>query len=674
MKITKLITALISAMMIAASANADVRPFRIFASHMVLQQKSQCPIWGTADPGESVTVKCSWGVQTQATANSDGKWDVTVTTPSYGGPYTITFTGHNSITISNVMIGDVFLACGDSNMEQPLMGIGNDSIQGGYYELQHLGENPNIRFFGVRSKASFLSEEDCEAIWYQDTKEFMPFCSALAYLFAKQLNNKTGVPVGVITASWGGSNAESWISEDYLARIPNYQDKLSQYHEGVPQQATLAKWIKEHRQINQSIWDFNDEECARIGYDDSQWPSMILPTYFDLEDKMGAFDGTVWFRKWVTIPKEWQEKQLILSLGPIDDNDQTFVNGEMVGKTMESGKHDVDRIYKIFPGLVRAGRLLIAIRVKDDGSAGGITGRPGHPDIMKIYPEGEEDNNIQLSGSWKYMPTAEYYDMKLYAYDYKKLEYNNRPHITVTLNNKTIAGCYKAMLHPLMPFKIAAALWYHSESNLSYAEDYYRMLPQLAECWRDGFQNPGMKFFYWQCAPSDFREGTRSYELREAQRRSLDIINNSAMVSLLDLGRKDALRPCTKKQAAERMVNVALAQMYGKKNEISGPNYQSMEINKANNSIELTFTHTTGGLKAHGELSDFEISDNQGNYFPATAKIDGNKVIVSSPDVSKPRNVRYGWKEWIESPSLYNGAGLPASSFSTEKTITPSKK
>ncbi len=672
MKMLRLIITLISAMMIAQSATANVRPFRIFASNMVLQQKSQCPIWGTADPGESITVTCSWGVQAQAIAGANGKWEVTVTTPSYGGPYTITYTGKNTIEHNNVLIGDVFLACGDSNMQLPLMGWDNDSIVGGYEIMQHLGENENIRFFGIRDKISFLAEDDCEAIWYQNTREFMPHCSALAFIFAKKLNDQTGVPVGMITASLRSSSAESWISEEYLARIPNYEERITQYHEGVPQQSTLTKWIKGHRQIDTDKWDnFNDDECARIGYDDSQWPSMELPTYFDNDDKMGPYDGVLWFRKWVDIPAEWQEKQLILSLGPIDDNDETYVNGEKIGRTLEAGMHNVDRNYKILPGLVRNGRLLVAVRVIDNGSGGGMPGRPGNHNLLKIHPEGDEENGISLTGAWKYMPVGEFCDMNLYAYDYKNLEFNNRPKVTVTLNEKTIASCYKAMLHPIMPFKIAAALWCHSESNMDYAEDYYRMLPQLAECWREGFQSPSMKFYYWQCTPSDFKEGTKSYELREAQRRCLDIISNSAMVCLMDLGRKDGIRSQYKIEAAERMVNLVLTKMYAKKMEVSGPLYQSMEINKSSNSIELTFSNTTGGLVVKGEgLEDFEISDNNGNYYPANATIVGDKVVVSSPEVSKPRNVRYAWKNWVNSPSLFNGAGLPASSFSTEKTIS----
>jgi sialate O-acetylesterase len=418
--------------------------------------------------------------------------------------------------------------------------------------------------------------------------------------------------------------------------------------------------------------EFNDEECAKLSYDDSKWKEMRLPSYYDNQENIGTYDGVVWFRRKVTIPDEWQGKKLILSLGPIDDMDAAFVNGEKVGETMQSGYWNQERKYTILPGLIRAGEMLIAVRMLDNGNGGGIYGRA---DLMKIYPEGEENNPDQavyLAGMWKYLPTCEYLDGVLYQYDHRKCEYNSRPQVDVTLSNKTLAANYYGMLAPIAPFRMAGVIWYQGESNIGFAEQYFKLVPTLVQCWRDSFKNQGMKFYYCQIAPYEFGFGAASYEIREAQRRCMSVINGAGMVSLIDLGRKETMHPVRKKEVGERLALWPLNDLYGKKCETSGPDFHSMVINK--NKIELSFTHAESGLVAKGgRLSGFEIGDSRGNFLPADAEISGDKVIVQCPEIPKPKNVRYCWKNYVRTASLYNGAGLPASSFSTEKRITPKK-
>ena len=418
---------------------------------------------------------------------------------------------------------------------------------------------------------------------------------------------------------------------------------------------------------------FNDEECAKLSFDDSQWQEMRLPCYYDNPENIGNYDGVVWFRRKVNIPAEWQGKQLVLSLGPIDDMDAAFVNGEKVGETMESGYWNMERKYIIQPGLVRAGEMLIAVRMLDNGNGGGIYGRA---DLMKIYPEGEEnnpENAVYIAGFWKYLPTCEYLDEVLYQYDHKTHEYYSRPQVDVTLSNKTLAANYYGMLCPLMPFKVAGVIWYQGESNIGHAEEYYKLFPTLVQCWRDAFKNQGMIFYYCQIAPFEFGFASPSYEIREAQRRCMKQMNGVGMVSLLDIGRKETMHPVRKREVGERLALWALNDLYGKKCETSGPDFHSMVINK--NTIELTFDHAESGLVAKGgRLSGFEIGDSRGNFLPAEAEISGDKVIVQCPEIPKPKNVRYCWQNYIRTASLFNGAGLPASSFTTEKRITPKKQ
>ncbi len=663
------------------TADANVRLPHIFGDHMMLQQQSTCPIWGWASPGEKITIKGSWGSETITEANSDGKWDARITTKKFGGPYTITISGNNTIVINDVLIGEVWLASGQSNMEIPMMGWQpQDTILGAFKDMQN-ANNDNIRFINVKQQAGFEPREDFEGNWNAINPQTVTFCSAIGYYYAQKINSETGIPIGIINASWAGCNAESWVDIEYLKLLPEFKDKIAEYMTSLPLQINLHNWIRKHPVVqpgdnldNQfSAMKFNDEECAKLSFDDSKWEEMRLPCYYDNPENIGNYDGVVWFRRKVNIPADWQGKQLVLSLGPIDDMDAAFVNGEKVGETMESGYWNMERKYIIQPGLVRAGEMLIAIRMLDNGNGGGIYGRA---DLMKIYPEGEENNPqnaVYIAGFWKYLPTCEYLDDILYQYDHKTREYYSRPKVDVTLSNKTLAANYYGMLKPLIPFKVAGVIWYQGESNIGHAEEYYKLFPTLVQCWRDAFKNQGMKFYYCQIAPFEFGFASPSYELREAQRRCMKQMNGVGMVSLIDIGRKETMHPVRKREVGERLALWALNDLYDKKCETSGPDFHSMVINK--NTIELYFEHAESGLVAKGgRLSGFEISDARGNFLPAEATISGDKVIVQCPEIPKPKNVRYCWQNYVRTASLFNGAGLPASSFTTEKRITPKKQ
>lgn len=661
-------------------SEANIKLPHLIASHMVLQQKSQCPLWGWGEPGEKVTIKGSWGAEATATTNDNGKWETSITTPSYGGPYTMSFSGKNTITISDVMIGEVWLASGQSNMEITMEGWPPDDTVKGAYQAILNSTNPNIRYHNIQQKASFYDMEDANGWWNPMDTKTTKFCSAIAYFFAKKIYDETKIPIGIINASWGGSDAESWIELDYLKNVSSLKERIAQYEQSVPLQKKLTDWIKSHHKLQYTNqWKkyetmiFNDEEIAKINYDDSKWPVIRIPSYIDNPEYIGAYDGMIWFRNTVTIPEEWVGKKLMLSLGPIDDMDVVYINGEKIGENFKAAQWNVNRTYEIQPGLVRAGDMVIAIRLIDTGNSGGIYGSPNQ---LKIYPEGMEndtENAIYIAGHWKYLPTGEFVDEELYQYDHKTLEYFNRPQVDVTLSPKTLASTYRGMIKPLIPFRIAGVIWYQGESNVRRSAEYMELLPLMVKNWRDKFQNQDIKFYYCQLAPFDYSDGSPSYELREAQRRCMKLIPSSGMAVLLDAGKKESLHPAYKQEAGERLALWALNDVYGKSCETSGPIYESMII--ANGHIELTFSHIGKGLVAKGgKLTDFEISDSRGNFHPANAVISGDKIIVSSPDVTSPKNVRYCWKNYVNKVSLYNADGLPASSFSTEKKFIAKKQ
>lgn len=670
-KIYFVLAALLSTVL---TASAEIKLPHIFASNMVLQQLSECPIWGYANPGENVYVTASWGVGGSTFADNTGKWKVMLKTPIHGGPYSIDIHGTNHIKLENVLIGEVWLATGRANVEIPVGGWGRgDTITGSAQAIENC-DNDNIRIMTILSNQSFLEEADASGWWASMNKNNTPHVSAFAYFFAKKIYEETGIPVGIVVAGVGGSCIESWVAKDYLKKIPSFKQRMSDFDGYLPMQTKLNNWIKEHSKIVPSDdWQtrfktmkFSDYDCAKLSYDDAKWNTMRLPCYYDDSKNMGVYDGIVWFRKWVDIPGDWVGKKLKISLGPIDDMDECYVNGELVGATLVDGKWNVKRVYDIAPGVVNSGEMLISVRLIDDGSGGGIYGNASD---MKIYPEGQEDDAIYIAGDWKYLPTGEFLDGMIYEYDCNTREYYNRPKVSVMLSKTTVTALYNAMVAPLMPYKMAGVICYNGEGNVGRASEYASIMQQQAACLRAGFQCPDMRFYYTQIAPFEYGEYICSAELRDAQRRALELIPNSGMTSLMDLGRKDSKLIHRMSDAAERVARWALNDLYGRPCETSGPLLSSFEINKGR--VVLSFTHTEGGLVVKGaKLRDFEISDSKGKYYPAEAEIVGDKIEVWSPRIPKPQNVRYCWKNYYRDVSLYNGAGLPASSFTTEKKLS----
>ena len=669
-KVFWLLTLLLS--LTAYKTKADVSLPHIFGDNMVLQQNSKCPIFGFATAGEKIEITASWGRTATATANSLGRWIVHIQTPEYGGPYTVEIQGNNKIVIQNVLIGEVWLAAGGENMAMPLTGHGlQDTVLGGYKIIQSLG-NEDIRFINVPERESFYQETDFEGSWAQVDKSNASKISAVAYCFAHKIHAETGIPIGIISACSVESACESWVSKDFLKKIPEFHQRVAQYEMLVPLRDSYHAWIAMHKKILISdlvagkVTDLHDEDCSKLFCDDSKWGVMRLPCYIDEEPGLKNFDGAIWFRRWIEIPKEWSGKKLILRLGYIDDMDEVFVNGVKVGETWGEYKWTVNRIYTVDGSLVKSGEMLLAIRIVDSNFKGGIYGRASE---MKIYPEDDEENAIYIAGNWKYMPTGEYYNGYIYLYDHKNNDFFSRPKIDINTDNKTIECVYNAMINPIAPYKIAGTIWYQGEGNIGKAGEYMKILPQLAHCLRDAFKASDMKFYYAQIAPYDYGKDVYSAEIREAQRRALSAISNSGMACLMDLGRKESIRPAYKKEAGERLAALALNDLYHKQRVTMGPIYNNMSI--AKDTVTITFNNVASGLMVRGaKLMDFEISDLKGVYYQAEAEIvDKNKIIVYSPKVQTPKNVRYCWKNYYKEPSLYNSAGLPASSFTTEKRL-----
>ena len=648
--------------------NSKLKLPALIGDNMILQQKTNAKIWGKATPGHKISVSASWKVRGQAKAGDDGKWAITLPTPEAGGPYTITISGKDtSIVIKNVLIGEVWFCSGQSNMEMPMEGWPPlDTIM--HSAITILSASiPEIRLFNVQKKISGEPAEDCTGSWEVSSPSTARPFSATAYFFGRKLYNELHVPIGLIESAWGGTPAESWISSKALENSGEFMAEIKAIKESAPIQTEYQMWLDNLKQIDikaggDDQWKdltFNDENIPSSEYNDNDWPVMYLPTLF--EKITGEFDGAVWFRKKVEIMKNMAGKDLVLSLGPVDDMDRTYFNGVLVGSTEVSGKWQVDRNYVVPASLVKNGANTISVRVLDTQGGGGIYGAP---EKMKLSLKNQHSESVPLNGDWKYQPVSELRGNKFYLFDILKNEFltKKRP---VSLGPGSPSVLFNGMVNPVLPYQIKGAIWYQGESNVGRAEQYTKIFPGMIKNWRDAWGISEFPFYFVQIAPYVYSgvDSTESAYLREAQEKTLKLAN-TGMVATFDIATVNNIHPPFKKEVGERLALLALNNNYGIKNQCTGPVYKSMSVE--GNTVRLKFENTGQGLKAKDEnnLSEFKVAGKDGKYVKATAKIKDNVVLVSSSKVSQPVSVRYCWRNGAEA-SLFNKEGFPAWQFRT---------
>jgi sialate O-acetylesterase len=643
----------------------------IFSDNMVLQQKSKAPFWGKANPNLKILINASWGASAKATVQSDSLWQAKLKTPRAGGPYEIKLQiGDSIIVYKNVMIGEVWLCSGQSNMEMPLAGWPpRDLIDGSAQTIQNAG-NKNIRLFTVTRAYSDQPKFNCVGQWQESNPQTAATFSATAFYFGKKLHEELKVPIGLIHTSWGGTPVQAWTSGQFLAQLGEYKSIIKTIDECGPEILKLHDWLNRHPIIDVSNkepedkWrglDFQDEACSSPEFDDSRWRVMNLPTLWETTE-VGNFDGAMWFRKQIEIPASWLNSDLIVELGPIDDMDVTFVNGQKVGGYEVDGQWQTDRIYPVPKELVTEKLITIAVRVIDNQGGGGIWRQK---EKLKIYPQaGESGQSISLSGTWKYLAVAEYLAGKFYVLGAKGEEYFSRPKVPIDLSASTPTALYNAMIRPLIPYAIKGVIWYQGEANTTQPELYKTLFPMMINNWRADWKQGKFPFYYAQIAPYNYGDSTPSQRLREAQLFTLSTPKTGLVVTL-DIGNPDNIHPANKKDVGERLARWALAKDYGKKVVYSGPLYRSMKV--VNDKIILSFKHTNGGLvlKERNGEHHFLIAGQDSVFKKAEVKIKGKKLVLSNPEIKKPVAVRYAWSNTDEG-TLFNGAGLPASSFRTD--------
>lgn len=641
----------------------------IFADNMVLQQGRKVPIWGKGVPGTQVVVHTSWGRKAEGTVQADSSWSATVQTPRTGGPYEISITHKDTtLVLRNVLVGEVWLCSGQSNMEMPLEGWPpRDTISNAAAEIAG-ARYAAIRFFTVKHAYSTHPESSFKGSWVACSPETAPRFSATAYFFGKMLHKTLKVPIGLIQATWGGTVIESWMSAGALSQIEEQKATLRLIEQSNDSLQALNAWLLRHPMVDvlerdpNHKWEnlhFNDSVCSARDFNDSAWHQMKLPTVWE-KTSLGNFDGAVWFRKRVVIPAEWIGKELTLQLGPVDDMDETFVNGKLVGSHLGEGFWQVDRSYPVPAALVQDTSLQIAVRVIDYQGGGGIFGEEGK--LQLRLPD--QDSRVPLEGEWKYLPVAEYRGNTFYVFGAEAMEFFSRPQLPIDFSGYSPTALFNGMIAPLAPFGMKGVIWYQGESNTPDPIAYRTLFPLMINDWRSAFQSGDFPFYFVQIAPYNYDSTSQSQYLREAQFQTL-AVKNTGMAVTLDIGDAKNIHPANKQDVAKRLALWALAKTYNRKVSFSGPLYRSMKIEKDHIILSFDQAGKRLVLRERPTGNGFQIAGADRQFKEAQVTVRGTKLVVSHPEIRDPVAVRYAFSNAAEA-TLFSSEGLPSSSFRTD--------
>ena len=627
-----------------APLRADVRPHPFFTDHAVLQQGTDLPVWGWADRDETVTVSIAG--RTATTVARDGTWMVRLRPLTEPGPHTLTMAGKTTVVAQDVVVGEVWLCGGQSNMERQLgLREGQKPIVDWEKEAA-AADFPMIRHVLVAPTRALAPLDTVSGRWVVCSPKTVQDFTAVGYFFGRHLHRARRVPVGLIHSSWGGTPAEAWMSAGSLREFPDFAETLDQIRllGTKPADATrlfresLDAWFREFEPGSAATLNF-----AAATLDLATWNRVTVPALWE-SDGLPGFDGVVWYRTEFDLPKNWQGMPLEMHLGAIDDIDTTWINGIQLGST--SGWR-TPRVYAVPAAALRPGRNTIAVRVLDTGGGGGLW---GGDHVMRLQPAKQAPQALSLAGTWWRKPSV------------SLAHAPRRPPADLATTPSAASVLYNGMIAPLLPYAIRGVIFYQGESNNDRAEQYRTLFPALIADWRRAWAQPEMPFLFVQIAP--FRD--MRPELREAQLLSWQRTRQTAMVVTLDCGDPDDIHPANKAPVGHRLALAARAIAYGEKIDYSGPLYDGLRIER--DRAWLTFTHRAGGLACADGGSDligFTVAGKDGIFHPAQAKIHGERVVVWSPEVREPVAVRYAWAN-APVGNLINRAGLPASPFRTD--------
>lgn len=626
------------------SIQGQVTVASIFSDNMVLQRNTKIPIWGWAKANEKITIK--FHNQAKAIrAAKNGKWIVRLDNENSGGPYILDIKGENHIQIKNVLVGDVWLCSGQSNMEWTV-GQSDNAKK----EISD-ATFPTIRHIKIPTEINSVPNTDLKkTTWEVCSPETVAAFTGIGYFYAKELNQKLNIPIGLINTSWGASSIETWISREGFESSEEYQEMIAQMPKINLEDLLKLKLENAKKRIETlqkySLTNDNISFYKDLNYNDVAWLELQQPTIWE-EQSLGNFDGVVWLRKHFTLTEI--PKNATLEIPAIDDDDVTYINGFEIGETLG---WNIKRNYKIPQEILKKGDNVIAIKVTDNGGSGGIH---GDENILKLTIDNKE---TQLAGTWKFQVES----------------------IKNNINrNEFPSLCFNAMINPLIPFAFKGVIWYQGEENVKRASQYNKAFPLLIDDWRKKW-NVNFPFYYVQLATfftkDNSNEGCAWAELREAQNNTLKI-PNVAMVVTTDIGSPNDIHPTNKQTVGKRLASIAFNNLYDFKMICSGPTFKTYE-NKENLTV-LTFDAIGSGLTTtdkYGYLKGFEAAGKDHVFYYAKAIIKDDKVILTCDKVPNPIAIRFGWMGDASDCNLFNNEGYPANPFRTDdwNTITKNVK
>ncbi len=625
-------------------AIGDVRVAEIFGDNMVLQRDVEVPVWGWAAANDEISVSAR-DQSVTSRADADGKWMARLRPMDLGEPFPITIAGpDNTITLKNVVVGEVWICSGQSNMEWPVVASANAA------EEMAAASYPLIRHVKITRQTALEPQSDTRnSGWQVCSPQTVGNFTAVGYYFARDLHQQLNVPIGLINSSWGGTMVEAWTSAESLKGHPDFAARMKQIErEAADLPAARRRYAEQFKLWKQEFDQAMKatDEFAASTVDDTDWTQLQAPGHWE-QQGFGSFDGVAWYRRTVDLPEPLRGKKLSLSLAKIDDEDRTFVNGQLIGTT--SG-HNVARRYTVPPEVNNQNAMTIAVQVRDFQGAGGFHGQSNQ---MAIHHGSSEP--IPISGKWKFQTT----DLARQLPPQPKPPGLEGPHHPSVLFN--------AMIHPLIPFAYRGVIWYQGESNANRAFQYRSLFPLLIRDWRQQW-NRQVPFYWVQLAnfrPAVDAPGSSAWaELREAQSLALKLPATGQAV-IIDIGEAQDIHPRNKQDVGRRLARHALQKNYGVAVEYSGPQYREMQIE--GHRIRLRFNYADGLQASDGQpLRSFAIAGQDRKFAWADAQVEGEEIVVSSPDVEQPVAVRYAWADNPDRCNLTNDSGLPASPFRTD--------
>lgn len=643
----------------------------IFTDNLVLQQGIRVPIWGTATPGEIVAVRFA-GQVVFGVADVARRWTAYLNpliASSEPSILEVIGPGGKGCRLTNVLVGEVWVCSGQSNMEWPLAESNNSDE-----EIRSI-DHPCIRLFSVPKQPSAKRREKMQgASWRICSPETIARFSAVAYFFGRELQQRLQVPVGLIDSSVGGTFAESWTSREGLLAREEFRSLVTKFEHDLPLLETRkSEWEREMDALENRTRDRENTKFAEgwAGLDEPSgvWADMELPGAWQWRGLNHS--GILWFRKAVELSGNWAGRDLRLSIGAVDKSDTTYFNNEKIGGITMADREDAWSLARnyVVPGrLVKPGRNVISVRVHSDKYAGGMT---GPAQLMQVScPAAGGADLIPLAGTWRYAVEANYGLVQL-PDELILADHRNAP-----------SALFNGMIAPLLPYAIRGVIWYQGEANADYAlrefiwhdgksnpanraKEYEVLFPTLIRDWRRAWGQGDFTFLFVQLANFRARSNEPSEskwaELREAQRKTL-ALPNTGMAVTIDIGDEEDVHPRNKKDVGLRLAFSALHQIYGFRDIApSGPVFRTITRDGA--CLRCFFDPVRGELVCDGrELRGFVIAGEDGRFVRAEAKLEGGQVVLRSPQVSVPVAARYAWADNPDA-SLFNSAGLPASPF-----------